>query len=154
MKRYTLTPELRATLVDALTQYEIFHRPSVDQLLRFGFRGFANLADHELVECAIERELDLPHGIDESDVDANRSYRVTWSIDIEEAVDPRHAAERARAHQHPATTAVVFECADTSTGETTDVDLLEGEDQAVISCMISAKSMEVMAGVYPAGLTH
>ena len=56
------------------------------------------------------------------------NYRVTWEIDIE-AGSPREAAELARACQvRPGTTAVVFYCADES-GETTCVDLLEGDDE-------------------------
>ena len=138
MKRYKLTAEQRAALVAALVGHALQTQPSLNELLLSGFRGFLNLADQELVESSLECGLDLPEGICVQDGgEPPTNFRVTWTIDIEEAIDAREAAERARAHQHPATSAVVFECTDTSTGVTVDVDLFEGQDQAVIAGLIA-----------------
>lgn len=54
------------------------------------------------------------------------SYRVTWEIDVEDAEDPREAAERAWAHMRwPTSTANYFTVKDVDTGESVDVDLSE-----------------------------
>lgn len=138
MKRYKLTADQRATLVASLVGHALQTQPSLDELLRSGFRGFLNLADQELVESALECGLNVPAEIySQEGGEAHSSFRVTWTIDIEEASDAREAAERARAHQHPSTTATVFECTDTSTGKTVHIDLLEGHDLAVIAGLVA-----------------
>lgn len=149
MNGYSLTSDQRLKIVSLLIEHALSTHPSMEEILSSGFRGFMNLSDRELVESAQECSLDIPQGIDLPGNDgANRTYRVTWVIDIEEATGPHEAAERARAHQHPATTAVVFECLDVATGKTTEVDLLDGRDLGLITRVVYASSDQESASVH------
>lgn len=94
MNGYSLTSDQRLKIVSLLIEHALSTHPSMEEILSSGFRGFMNLSDRELVESAQECSLDLPQGIDLPGNDgANRTYRVTWVIDIEEATGPHEAAE-------------------------------------------------------------
>lgn len=131
MNHYRLTDEGRVQAVRTLVNtHNGISTQEVMFLLLNGFVGYENMSDTELVEKLGERGLPFPEGTTMARTAASRTFAVSWETEVEDACSPRQAAERARAQQHPSTSATVFVVTDALSGEATTVDL--HEDMVVV----------------------